>query len=259
MLGYMEVSWSDSAWAASPPVLTLLPAGGGYGILLGARTRYLADRLRLAELSSSDLLVLPRRQPQGPDALYIGATDETHVESLAAQLGIPYETSVPERLSRLLPPLDSALDVSWTTDPPGGWETSRWDPGNFHPTHAEGIAGPGLYRIEVHYRSRWRFVDDSGKVFNLDGPTGFYAELRRTGQHVLCYTPESPNGTLEVPLGAPLPSLHARAAALCTGLMPAESRSGHFRSHTRSFANVPKVIAQRIAESLGQRLVMRHG
>jgi hypothetical protein len=80
--------------------------------------------------------------------------------------------------------------------------------------------------------------------------TGIYAELSRIGRRVLRYEPEATNGTLVVPAAAPLPILHARAAVLCSGLLPAFDRA----ERTRRFVNVPRETVRRIAHALDQEL-----
>jgi hypothetical protein len=45
----------------------------------------------------------------------------------------------------------------------------------------------------------------------------------------------------------PLPTLHARASTLCSGLAPRYSKDGR-----QSYVNVPSWLAERIGDTLGQ-------
>jgi hypothetical protein len=107
-----------------------------------------------------------------------------------------------------------------------------------------------LYEWETPGAPLFRFTNGDRKYASVDFSTGRYAELRRLGKQVLGYAPDSVNGVLRVSVKADLPALQARAAILCTGMLPLFDR----RTLSLMYRNVPKVIAERIALSLGQQL-----
>src|SRR5205823_12073418 len=77
---------------------------------------------------------------------------------------------------------------------------------------------------------------------------GIWAVLARHDPAAIDYRPDSVNGELMLPSRAHLPLLHSRAAVLCTGLVPTRE---HGMLH---FANVPRIVAETIARTLGQTI-----
>jgi hypothetical protein len=247
-LGHIEVDWRGAKWAVAPPLLTLLPAAGAHALLTGARTRALMERLR--EVSDvPSLYVSPLRQRMAPTALLIACEDETNIEALAGALGIDYEYSVSERLSHLLPELDSYLGLAVSMPAASGYGVTRLDVGDLSWIDVESDRSPGLYCYDAYGRPIYRLVVGSEEIYDVDLAMGVWAALSRWGENRLRYREDVVNGTLVVPLGAPLPTLHARTAALCSGLAP--SRVGG----ELWYRNVPYATAGRIARSLDQTLV----
>lgn len=250
-LGHIEIDWQAAKWMASAPVLTLLPSAGAHALLTGGRTRALRDRLNPAIWDeASDVYLVEHEQRNAPTALLVAGEDETAIEALAARLGIAYEVSVSDRLSRLLPGLDSYLALSRSTPAAAGYGVERFDVERLEWATCESDREPAFYRYDVVGRPAFRLLDSDGAVYDLDLATGIYAALARWGENELRYQPDSVNGTLVVPFGAPLPSLQARTAALCSGLAPA-SIAGAL-----CYWNVPRQIADRITRSLDQTLIV---
>ena len=249
VLAHMEVDWVRSQWCAAPPVLTILPFAGGRSLLTGARSRSLLDALakETAEEATMNVMTAPYSQPSAPSAIYLVSESEKDIEQLAHRLDIGYEFSVAERLSRLLPALSK-----WKTSPggplPRGFQVDRFSANVLQWVTVDAVDIPGVYRCNLYGRPDFRYVDSEGRSFAVDRATGVYLELSRTKRTVLCFREEQVNGVLIVPVQAPLPTLHARAAALCSGLAPTFDKA----SSTLQYRNVPLVIAQRIATSLEQ-------
>jgi hypothetical protein len=247
-LGHIEVDWKSARWAAAPPLLTLLPAAGAHALLTGARTRALMERLGDASDVPS-LYVSPLRQRLAPTALLIACEDETAIETLADALGISYEYSVSERLSQLLPELDSYLALAVSMPAASGYGVTRLAVDDLSWTDVESDRSPGLYCYEAYGRSVYRLVAGLDRIYDVDLAIGVWAALSRWGENRVQYREDAVNGTLVVPLGAPLPTLHARTAALCSGLAPSRVTGELW------YRNVPRAIASRIARSLDQSLV----
>lgn len=125
----------------------------------------------------------------------------------------------------------------------------RFDPLALRWAPVESDREPGLYEYDVVGRPAFRLLDRDGAVYAPDMVTGIYAALSRWGTNVLRYAPDSVNGTLRAPLRAPLPTLQARAAALCSGLAPLP------QDDELAYWNVPRPIAERIARSVDQSLI----
>jgi hypothetical protein len=249
-LGHIEIDWQAGVWSASAPVLTLLPSAGAHALLTGGRTRALHDRLQPAVWEeASDVFLVEHAQRNAPTAVLIAGEDESAIEGLANRLGIPYELSVSDRLSRLLPTLDSYLALSHSTPAATGYGVERFDVTALEWRAIESDREPGFYRYDIVGRPAFRLLDNDGSVYDLDIATGVYAALSRWGENLLRYQADPVNGTLVVPFGAPLPTLQARTAALCSGLAPPR----HGGSLT--YWNVPRIVADRIARSLDQTLI----
>lgn len=254
-LGYMEIDWQEGRWAATPPCLTLVPDSGGAGLLVGGRTRHLIERIEEETDEAATLSVLTHRYPQteAPDAIYFTA-DLGRLEALAETLGIRFEFSIAHRINRLLPSLTSTLELGLTqAPPPQGFEISRWDAPGWDVVTSTEV--PGLYRGGAFGRPRYWFIPGDGRIFNVDGPTGFYAEVNRSRMSVLRYKKETVNGTLFRPIWAPLPLLQERAAVLSSGLTPycPNSDAPHIDRRIR-YENVPRRIADGVARSLDTEL-----
>jgi len=249
MLGHLEIDWRSGRWAVAPTALTILPNAGAHAVVTGARAHRLLAELRDAT-RADDYFEESHRQDWGPDALFIAASDESALEVLAKKVGMNYEVCVSERLAKMLPSLESYLDLSKSTPAAKGYGIERFDVRFLNWERASHDGAPGLYRYDVWGRPEYRFVSDPGIVYSVDWSLGVHAELARTRRREIHYALESVNGTLRVPFAAQLPALQARAAALCTGLMPRlQDRRWHY-------ANVPRSTADAIAASLGQVLVV---
>lgn len=252
-LGHIEIDWSSNKWSAAPPVLTVIPSAGAHAILIGCRTRHLKQRLQQYAAENQDFYLAPCAQLEAPDAIFIGTSDEKHVRELAAHVGVQYEFSVSDRLSDLLPEFGSYLSLARHSVPTRGFGVERFDAASLQWKEVGADSLPGLYKYKAYGRPEFRFVDSASAFLALDRPIGIYAELRRTERSVLRFEEDALNGTLVVPVAAPLPWMQARCAALCSGLEPWLER----RDWTRRYVNVPAEIAARIARSLDQELTVK--
>jgi hypothetical protein len=252
MLGHIEIDWDGGRWAVAPSALTILPNAGAHAVHTGARTHRLLGELEEAS-ADGDYFAESHGQEWGPDALFVAASDEGAIEALAAELGVNYEVCVSERLAEMLPSLESYLALSKSTPAAKGYGIERFNVRFLNWERAEKDGEAGLYRYDVWGRPEYRFVSDDGTFYSVDWSLGVHAELARTRRREIRYEPESVNGTLRVPFAGQLPTLQARTAVLCTGLMPRlQDRRWHY-------PNVPRTTAEAIATSLGQALVEDHG
>jgi hypothetical protein len=251
-LGHLEIDWRRSRWAASPPMLTLLPSAGAHALLTGGRTRRLEELLGVVREAREDIYCLePIEQALAPSALLIACDDERSMRDLASSLGIGASYSVAGQLAAVLPSLDSYLPGTEVAPAPAGYGVQLLGLERLEWEDVEDEHEPGLYRHQAPDGRRFRFLDESHVSHEVDLSIGAYAALRLTGtEGWLKWFRRSLNGDLEVRLGAPLPTLHARAAALCSGFAP--RRSGN----CLVYVNVPEKIATAIAASLEQKLTV---
>jgi hypothetical protein len=247
-LAQVEIDWNSGVWAAAPTVVTLLPSAGGHGLLTGARTGKLRAALEDGLDEAPHVFAFFCEQEHAPDVCFIAADSEDDLTQLANGLGFPFEYSVADRLASLLPSIDAMLAERASTPgvPDLGVERLDVTADRWRPVDSDTV--PGLYRYE--YRGReLRWIDADGRPYRVDFALGAYCELRRVRSSAILYwTQLAVNGTLSVPLKAPLPVLQARAATMCTGLAP-----NRFASVLR-YENVPRKIAEAIAVSLDQQL-----
>lgn len=255
-LGYLEVDWSRGGWAVAPPVLTLLPESGAICLLTGARSRALIDAV--AEVEGNDELsdiAPPTRHSQahGPTAILFPIDSGAALEQLARRLGVRYELCASQRLAAIIPSVDSMLGQCRRSAAPVGFEVKRFDHTRYRWLEADSDSNYGLYKYEAWGPPQYRWRADGHIPLDIDLATGAFAEMRRLNQHVLTFRQLGNSGELLVPLGIPLPTLHARTAALCSGLVPqlVQRRNEPWQL---KYVNVPRDIAGRIALSLGQVL-----
>jgi hypothetical protein len=259
-LGHVEVSWgTEIAWAAAPPLVTMLPRSGGRAFITGARTRHLYWPAPDGSPGGGRLLDLAERldvwidacpSASGPSTLYAACRSHVVAERLAESLGIPYTYAAADSLARLLPSLADALGLSPQGELPRGFDTERFDPGIVDWVPSGEPEGFGLYRCRTY----------SGHVHALYGPAGarrvvrelgIYEVLRWDEAQVLAYDHE--RYELRVPGPAALPAVHARAVTLCSGRLP-ERRFPSPGEFELRHPNVPPDVAERVASSLGQAL-----
>jgi hypothetical protein len=92
-----------------------------------------------------------------------------------------------------------------------------------------------------------------GELLDVPRAAGIYAVLRQEQRHILRY--EVARQRLSVPVRAQLPVLHARAAVLCSGMLPAFDRTAPDHP-SLVYAAVPYHVALAIARSLDQEVIL---
>lgn len=244
-LGHLEIRWGeDTAWCATPPVLTMLPRSGGRGFITGARTRHFASLLR-QEINERDLYLHDDLSGlKGPTPLLVAFNDSHEAEALAASLGIDYTYSVAEELAGMLSPLSTLIDLCNPRDLPIGFENEYLDPDVLHWVPTEKDSEPGLYRCKTYGRNEYRLHLGGTSWRDVDPEIGTYEVLRWAGRCVLDY--DDATWELTAPVRAPLPLLQDRAATLCSGQL------ARFDRGDLVYQNVPPRVVAAIRESLCQ-------
>lgn len=257
-LGYVEVDWAGRKWEAAPTCIMLVSNSAGHALLCGGRTGRLRAELpkRIGDLATIEEIDVER----APCSIFISAAQERALEEAAARLGVPYVSEVPETLTDVLPPIDDMLadyEVSgpptrhfgvrrWTELAPEGddrHKRSTW-------TAVEDDIAPGLYRYDVDGPRTHDLVRPDGSRARVDYATGIWGRMKDASltEEVIWWHHDWL--TASFPIELPLPPLHARALTLCTGLPPKQNRH---RTHWQYF-NVPRKLAHRVADALGQSL-----
>lgn len=253
-VGHCELDWSTGRWSVGPPVVARLPLADGLAVLVGSRRPGFIEALEAADIyfDLAHAPPAPGVMPQ-PSTIFVPYDTLGDLEAAAFALGSTYVGCAAESIARSLPAApnlqatappayDSPLERLASTDPPT-WSSAD-SPGLPLPS--------GLYREEV--RGRWRYTVHSTAHgwFACDRATGVYSELARLRQTVIRWRPESTDrslvGFVFVDQVAPLPTLHSRVLALCSGFAPRIGAA----AETIIYDNVPREIAAVVAASLGQ-------
>lgn len=245
-LGHLEMDWAQEQWTVAPPAVVTLPFSGLRAVLAGRRLPPLIEAIASGEVFEDlDIWVDERTQKGGPDVIYFSTSRQLDIPTLAARLGVQFSDYPALRLVRALPMVgqDGAESPPPVVESGEQWDgiAMRWRP-------LEKSGHAGLFRVDAY--GRWRHVlsKDGVRYWHTDLSAGRYAELARVGRSVVTYQAEGISGTLVVPVNVPLPTLHARVATLCTGTLPSND------GKVLRYRNVPPVLAQAIATSVGQVL-----
>ncbi|MGX1474991.1 UNVERIFIED_CONTAM: hypothetical protein RKD50_003799 [Streptomyces canus] len=258
-LAHMDIDWHNRRWCAAPPALTRLPQARGLAVLTGCRTAAFEERL---EQAVQDGLVELFRVPSGrssrdiplPVSLVVQFDDEAGLEEWAAGLSISYTSCFARQAAALLPQL--RLEVR-TSAPEFGRPLEQYDLERREYRLVRRPQGDGLYRLKRRDSKRVCQVLRAGDWYETSHEEGVYSLLGSQGPDadVLRWLPEKDCGrerfgTLYVDWGYPLPDLHRRAAVMCSGLAPRINEL----AQNLAYDNVPKTVAMKIADSLGQNL-----
>lgn len=259
-LAYLDIDWRNRRWCAAPPVLTRLPQARGLAVLTGSRTAAFEKRLELAiQNGLVEVFRVPNVRPARdiplPVSLFVQFDDETELKEWADGLGVAYTPCFALQGAALLPPV--SLEARAST-PEFGKPLERYDPDRRIYQWSRRPQGDGLYRIRQSDGKRVCQVLHDGSWYETSHEEGVYSVLGQQqgpDADVLRWFPDKESGcestgTLHVDWGYPLPDLHRRVASLCSGLAPRINEL----AENLAYDNVPRDVAEKIAESLGQHL-----
>ena len=244
----------------APPVLAALPGlGSPKAVLCGARSPNFMKDLS-AEAQSAGVETLMDSQssasPFAPTRVELRAEDGTWIKSVADKVGAQYVETTPARLlSQVSISLSDYLQrVMWSNDRELNWFCEDFDIERLQfRVPRETRPGQRLSRYRNPRTTIWHYRLWQGtQSAEVDADWGRYAILATTNQRVLQYSPETRNAF--IPLGAPLPTLLARAFGLCSGYCPTvaeEVQSNTLGRHLR-FTGVPPSVFNKVAAKLDQ-------
>ncbi|MGW2330614.1 hypothetical protein ACWC5C_33370 [Streptomyces sp. NPDC001700] len=262
-LAYLDIDWRNRRWCAAPPVLTRLPQARGLAVLTGSRTAAFEGRLELAVQDGLiEVFRVPSTRPTRdiplPTSLLVQFDEEAELKEWSGGLGVTYTPCFALQSAALLPLISLEARASV---PEFGKPLERYNLDRRTYQWMRRPQGDGLYRIRQSDGKRVCQVLRDGAWYETGHEEGVYAVLGEQGPDadVLRWFPDKEPGcgligTLHVDWGYPLPDLHRRVATLCSGLAP------RINEHAENLAydNVPKDVAEKIADSLGQHLTENH-
>lgn len=258
-LGHCESSWSADGQSvcAAPPALARLPiAGFATAVLVGARQpstrRTMEDACRgICEIRTA------RNNGFGvptPINLTVSAANETHLESVAASVGISYRSHPPAwdlcDMSASYEEISAQLDWVETESLP--WESEAFDLLRLRfgvdSARAERATQLIRYRRPLPPHDFVFRLEREGAWSTVDPGWGRYLLLQEHRRFVLKF--DQRRGCLSVPRGVPLPQLLDRAVCLCGGQLPKLSKC----RQEWVYGGVPADLAISVALKLGQVL-----
>lgn len=253
-LGHAEffAGAGDADWRVTPPSLAVTQhAGGWLGILVGARSPTLLQRLHTAvESASANLETLAL--PAYPDQILVAAGNEGAVAAVAERAGLLLQCDAPSALLTSLPAVDDAC-VRHPDQLPFGaaWRIDRFSSENLAWQSATiddaASASGGLFRFSLRHQRHMLFCV-SGAAFRIPGQVGKYLVLRirRRRRQVLRYDVQK--RTLSVPASCRPPFLIERALVLCSGSPP--SYEGGILQYTEIPENIAVIAAALLRQEL---------
>lgn len=254
-LAHLDVDWQARRWCAAPPTLTALPYSDGLAVLAGARTARTEERLAKASADWLELVEVPDQSSgqsiPAPRSLLIAYDNPADLPDYADRLGASWTPCFALQVGPLLRPLDLGPE---DTVPASTAAVQRWNSTRRAFVDVAEALGDGLYRARridgVSY-----LLCRGGTWRRTTRQNGIYHCLATEGINVLRWRPEggvgrSKIGRLSVDDRFALPQLHQRTATMCLGVPPASSGGA------TDYANVPRALAEQIAASLSQHLIV---
>ena len=244
----------------APPVLAALPVlGFPRAVLCGARSPNFMEALQAkAHSAGVEVLINPQSSasPFAPTRVELRAEDAIWIKTLADGVGARYMETPPARLlAQVSISLSEYLQqLMWSNDRELNWCCEDFDTGRLQ-FRAPGEIRPDqrLSRYRDPSTTIWHYrLWQNNQSAEIDQDWGRYAILATINQRVIQYSADTRDAF--VPLGAPLPTLLARAFGLCSGHCPAvaEDVQTNPRGRDLRFTDVPPSVFNRVAAKLDQ-------
>lgn len=259
LCGHVEVDWVRTGrWSINPPVLSQIEGAGGNAVLIGARSR--STIAALARLDAVEKFAAFTQVQQGvasPTAVFVAATSVESLGAAASAIGATAKTTVRLEYKDALLTLDDAIAAGADEYTASGIQARRLNVSTFRFEPCEirfGTWRPGCYEQMSYGLRRYLYVDDDGALHNLERWLAVHAEInrsRRRGVNVavpLSWAPKSES--LFCDARAQLPIMWARAAVMCSGLLPIRhvAPDGH---HVDEYRGVLASTYNTIRKTLG--------
>ena len=219
-LAHVEFHTADmeNGWRVVPPTVAIPARASAGGVLCGARSPALLERLY-----ADNQLVVGLSQIDGmPERIVVQSSSHDLLVTRVRGLGIRVQKEAPASLLSVLPSvrdhrswhvLEMPETPGWLVHRFSVYPQPQW---NALPQEEAEEASAGLFRFVMRhqrfYYLRWR-----GRTYNIPVQVGKYAVMRRR-RGILSYNSE--RRTLSVPVVFRPPLLMERALVLCSGILP---------------------------------------
>ena len=244
----------------APPVLAALPGPGTpKAVLCGARSpNYIEDLQRESKTVGVEVAIESQAPTShhAPSRIEMYAEDAAQINSLAGKIGAHYAETPPARLMAhtSISLSDYRQTLVWANDPELNWYCEDFDAERLQfRASSERRPEQRLSRYRDPATQVWHYrLWHNRQSAEVAPDWGRYTVLAMSNQPVLRYFLETRQ--VLAPLGAPLPTLLARAFGLCSGNCPATVRVDQSNPMRRRlmFKGVPPSIFNKVAVKLGQ-------
>ncbi|MDD9981584.1 MAG: hypothetical protein OXU81_09540 [Gammaproteobacteria bacterium] len=234
-------------WRVRRPALAELTGSGGGHLFIGGRTRELLDQLKRLCRANGEACMTVREEELAPSRVRIEGEPDCLREA-AEQLGIQYLPKAAQTLAARLTPMRRTLNAAEEADEPINWCVRSWSFRNAHWMPGRDDRTIREYTNRYGQRRHLVSVDRGGTLKKVELRAGMYCAATVRGEQIAKYS--SAEQTLRVPLWAPLPAEHARAACLSGGL------AGSIGGGNLVFREIDWQTASTLLRSLGQAVPM---
>jgi hypothetical protein len=246
-LGHVEfyTDEAENRWRVVPPVVAFLSDTPDCGLLCGARSPVLLERL--AELADVDVLA---SEIEGmPQRILLRGASQNVVASRVRALGLDVQRGAPTAILSAIPGVRDP--TTWHRSPMP--ETPGWLVHRFSLSRLQWLevsqsdaskARKGLFRFVLRYQ-RFYYLRWRSRSYRVPVQVGKFAIMRKR-RGVLAY--DARRRSLSAPAVFRPPLLVERALVLCSGRLPRFDQS----SGRIDYAEVPQHVAQLAAQLLRQ-------
>jgi hypothetical protein len=256
-LGHLDIardaqSLRPARWTIPPATMAELPTGEY--VLTGWRSQRLLDHLQ-ASVQAQGGTLTRQSDASGPTIVLVGGLERVglHAAAQAAAELLDGEltvvSSAAATMAAALPPLGALVETLPRVALPHAGIIQRWDTSTARWESAALADRPGAYKL-TGTRTLYgiRTHQDLGRGSLGIGTVQVVKHLAalQAGTPHAAYRPAS--SSLLVPLGADLPGLYGRAAALCSGRLPCRLQEAPLLC----YHDVPPEIAGAIIDALSR-------
>ncbi len=246
-LAHVEFRGGEAAlsWRVVPPSLAIIPGPNAFGLLCGARSAPLLERLRnVVDVETSPI-------EGGPQRVVLHADSEDSIAARARELGLNVQESAPVALLCAIPGVrDVAAWFAAEMPETPGWSIQRFSPSRLQwtaiPQAEVARVGTALFRFVMKHQ-RFYYIRWRGRSYRVPVQVGKYAVMGK--RHAAIFY-DSDCGILSVPAVCRPPLLVERALVLCSGVLPRFDPV----SARVEYADVPRDVVRLAAQLLCQEV-----
>ena len=262
-LGHIDLHFDkgDIQVVAAPPLLAALPSRGSTrAVLCGARSPNTVGKLQEAASTYGVEILVGSQEasnPYVPTRVALCADSTANIHDVAASIDLRFIDFPPARsLARVSISIQEYRKrLTWSKETELNWHREDYDPVRlqFLP-RGETAPQTRLSRYQNPTTSIWHYqLRRSGEWTDIELDWGRYAILALSSHRVLKY--DWSTRRVYVPLGAPLPTLLARAFGLCNGQFSTlfECMQSQTAQRYYVYDDVPPSVFKTVANKLAQQ------